>query len=939
MHRILPAFAASLIAATGALAQTNHRPTIGWIPDQRITSGGFAAQNFAVADAETSAGSLTITKASSNTTWLPTANITVTNTAGAGTVSFTTPSSNGSSTVTLTVSDGAKTTATSFVLQKASSVSGNTAPVIQGVPHETIAVDSSYGTLPLVVKDTESSESALTLSAASSNPTLVPAANVVFGGQNWGRNVTVTPAANQTGRATITLTVSDGTNTRSTSFVLDVVSGNTPPSLSSLPTFHVADLGATPVAIDFTVGDNETPTADLRVTATSSSTSIVPNANIALGGSGATRTVTLTPASGATGATTITLALGDGDFTRRYRFLYVVVDPAAANLQFARSSGVFILDSAGGTSYTTTFGKAIQLRDGNIRSGSHLTGFTLRVAWDDVESSTTPGAYDFHLVENLLDQLPAGQRLSLIVTPDEPAYIATTSGVTTWNDAGTTRPVPWDPYLRARRRALYEAMADHLINGTPLSGEPRLDVLDPYLPGAHTGIRDPNSTPLRNLPGYSRANLLATVQDELRALQDNFPGKLVQLGFWKVTDLEDANYGNTPAWEYLRQQLLAEFDGVTRPRVGFFMENLAAKRTGPDVDPWSATPITSYGQALYDSRHATFNAFQMLGSWSRPFNDGHVNNTLNGTAYDAIEYAYNTYASHYTEVYIGDIDSTFFTPVLQGWHDFLQTLAITDTPASLAAAPASSTQLDLAWRLAFGATSYELQRRIGAGSYSTVYTGASPGFGDTGLAAATAHTYRVRATGPAGTSAWSAEISATTLAATTFVSLASEDGYTTGTSSATAGASDGNAIRAGENAGSSQFKGFLSFDTSALPDSAAIVSAKLRLKQGGETGTPFTTLGACTVDIKSGFFGAAAGLAGADATASASASNVGTVADNTNGNWTEIALSPAALSHLNKTGKTQFRLQFPASSATNHYVGFHSGNSAAGDRPELVVEY
>lgn len=97
------------------------------------------------------------------------------------------------------------------------------------------------------------------------------------------------------------------------------------------------------------------------------------------------------------------------------------------------------------------------------------------------------------------------------------------------------------------------------------------------------------------------------------------------------------------AREWIRQQLLSEFDGVIRPRVGYFMENLAAKRNGPAIDPYSSTPVTGFASALNASKDATWNGFQMLGSWTRPFNDGHVINTLNGTPNDAMEAAFNTY--------------------------------------------------------------------------------------------------------------------------------------------------------------------------------------------------------------------------------------------------------------------------------------------------------
>jgi len=47
---------------------------------------------------------------------------------------------------------------------------------------------------------------ALTATTASSNPTLVPDSNIVFGGDA----MTITPAFNQAGTAVIIMTVSDG---------------------------------------------------------------------------------------------------------------------------------------------------------------------------------------------------------------------------------------------------------------------------------------------------------------------------------------------------------------------------------------------------------------------------------------------------------------------------------------------------------------------------------------------------------------------------------------------------------------------------------------------------------------------------------------------------------------------------------------------------------
>jgi endonuclease/exonuclease/phosphatase family metal-dependent hydrolase len=62
----------------------------------------------------------------------------------------------------------------------------------------------------------------LTVTASSSNPTLVPNANIVVGGSGVSRTVTVTPVVNQTGTATITVTGGDGVSTASDTFVVTV---------------------------------------------------------------------------------------------------------------------------------------------------------------------------------------------------------------------------------------------------------------------------------------------------------------------------------------------------------------------------------------------------------------------------------------------------------------------------------------------------------------------------------------------------------------------------------------------------------------------------------------------------------------------------------------------------------------------------------------------
>ena len=87
-------------------------------------------------------------------------------------------------------------------------------------------------------------------------------------------------------------------------------SAGKPPSISSIGD-QLIEAGTITQAIAFTVGDAETAASNLAVTGSSSNTQLVSEAGISLGGSGANRTVTITPTTGQTGASTITIKVTD----------------------------------------------------------------------------------------------------------------------------------------------------------------------------------------------------------------------------------------------------------------------------------------------------------------------------------------------------------------------------------------------------------------------------------------------------------------------------------------------------------------------------------------------------------------------------------------------------------------------------------------------------
>src|SRR4029077_4788364 len=93
--------------------------------------------------------------------------------------------------------------------------------------------DTATAPIPLTISDPETAAANLTLSATSSNPTFVN--NLALGGSGGNRTLVLTPVANQSGTATITVIVSDTDGASSTNrFVLTVTAVNDPPTLDPI---------------------------------------------------------------------------------------------------------------------------------------------------------------------------------------------------------------------------------------------------------------------------------------------------------------------------------------------------------------------------------------------------------------------------------------------------------------------------------------------------------------------------------------------------------------------------------------------------------------------------------------------------------------------------------------------------------------------------------
>jgi hypothetical protein len=99
----------------------------------------------------------------------------------------------------------------------------NTAPTISDVANQTIEVNETTDALAITIFDVDSTLTCLeSLSASSSNTTLIDSLQMTITGTSTNCTLTLAPKNNQHGSTTITLTVTDGELTATESFTLTV---------------------------------------------------------------------------------------------------------------------------------------------------------------------------------------------------------------------------------------------------------------------------------------------------------------------------------------------------------------------------------------------------------------------------------------------------------------------------------------------------------------------------------------------------------------------------------------------------------------------------------------------------------------------------------------------------------------------------------------------
>jgi hypothetical protein len=363
-------------------------PTISAIEDQTTTPGTMTGPiSFTVEDLDTPVANLDITAAVSNAAppnlVIP-SNITISGTTENRAIRIRpTGQLTGSATITITVSDGTSTASESFILTVASPTPTPTPPPSRAAP--TISRFTNYTTerntaltLDFSVADRDTYPLYLIVTATSGNQTVIPNSNLALVGERNNRTITITPARDQLGTTTITINVSDGTNTTTVSFQVEVVeaggSGNdsSAPRISTIDDPQRATLNR-PLTINFSLGDNDTYPLYLTVTATSNNQRVVPNANLVPGGERNLRSLTITPT--AVGTATITISVSDGRNVTNRSFQLIVTASVSAVRNFNVSTNSVVALSSSRTSLLTK--SAVTLAEDDVYTTIEDTPLTV----------------------------------------------------------------------------------------------------------------------------------------------------------------------------------------------------------------------------------------------------------------------------------------------------------------------------------------------------------------------------------------------------------------------------------------------------------------------------------------------------------------------------------------------------------------------------------
>ena len=275
---------------------------------------------------------LRVTATSDNTNLIPDPAVTYTSANPTGSLTFTpVADQSGTATITVTVEDAGldndlATTADNetFIRTYVCNIKAiNDPPTLDALDDLEIDEDAPLQTIQLAGIDAGPLETqALRVTATSDNTDLIPDPAVTYTSANPTGSLTFTPVADQSGTATITVTVEDAgldndlattadNETFIRTYVCNIKAINDPPTLDALDDLEIDE--DAPLQTIQLAGIDAGPleTQALRVTATSDNTDLIPDPAVTYTSANPTGSLTFTPVADQSGTATITVTVED----------------------------------------------------------------------------------------------------------------------------------------------------------------------------------------------------------------------------------------------------------------------------------------------------------------------------------------------------------------------------------------------------------------------------------------------------------------------------------------------------------------------------------------------------------------------------------------------------------------------------------------------------
>lgn len=299
---------------------------------------------------------------------------------------FPSPNLSGTNLVTISVTDGETSASQAFAFRV---TAVDDPPTITTSTNRFVGTEDTQRVIPFTIGDIDSTVGTTNVTVVSSNPTLVPNStnNISIGGEVndagddvANETVTITPAANQFGSTTLTISVADATTTVTTNIVLEINPVNDIPTIQTSTNFVSVVAGQTSGIVNVRITDIETLPRNLVLSANSRNPSIIPNGNILLGGADTNRTAQFIAVS-QQGTAVIELIVSDGGASAT-NLVTVEVRPAPGSV-FPNPNAITIRDNNTAQPYPSTI-VATGMRGPITRVSVTLDGLT-HSAPDDID--------------------------------------------------------------------------------------------------------------------------------------------------------------------------------------------------------------------------------------------------------------------------------------------------------------------------------------------------------------------------------------------------------------------------------------------------------------------------------------------------------------------------------------------------------------------------